>query len=158
MIRAECPRELEVLDALASKRWPDRMGEDLTRHVADCACCKDLAVVAEALRADFSMAISQAKVPSAGLVWWRAQIRARQESLVTANRPITIAHYVGAGLTGAAILVLLFVFDFGGIASLSFSALSDLIPDSVPVPMLVAVLIGFIASASIAVYSVFSDR
>src|SRR5437868_5922023 len=107
MSRVECPREQEVLDALASNRWPDHLSHDLASHVEACALCRDLGLVAETLQADFSAAMDQAKVPTAGLVWWRAQIRARQQSVVAANRPITIAHYIGLAVTAAAVIALL---------------------------------------------------
>src|SRR5689334_16869858 len=97
MSRAECPREQEVLDSVYSGRWPDRMGQDLAGHVEGCTFCKELGMVAQALRSNFSMAIEQARVPSAGLVWWRAEIRARQESLRVASRPIALARYIGGG-------------------------------------------------------------
>jgi hypothetical protein len=149
MSRVECPREQEVLDALASNRWPHHLSADLAAHVEGCAFCKDLGLVAETLHADFAAAIDQATVPTAGLVWWRAQIRARQESLVAVNRPITIAHYIGLALAAAAIVALLVLADF---------SISELIPDSIPVSSIVAIVGGFIAFASVALYFVFSDR
>ena len=156
MSRAECPREQEVLDAIASSRWPSRLGEDLARHVDGCAFCKDLGFVAEALNSDFSSAIEQARVPTAGLVWWRAEIRTRQESLRVASRPITLAHYVGAGSAAViALTLLLTLIDFGNLASFS---LFNLIPDSLPIPMIFGTLGAFAILASIALYVVLSDK
>ncbi len=44
-------------------------------------------------------------LPSSGTVWWRAQLRARQDAVRESGRPITIAHgmllAVAGGLAGA---------------------------------------------------------
>jgi hypothetical protein len=62
--------------------------EDLQHHVAGCDICNDLGVVAQALRDDHQLAIENVRVPSASLVWWRAEIRARQQAVRVASRPI----------------------------------------------------------------------
>jgi hypothetical protein len=162
MSRAECPREQEVLDALSSNRWPDRLGDDLWQHVEGCAFCKDLGLVAQALSADFSTAIQQARIPSAGLVWWRAEIRARQDSIQTASRPITLAHYIGVACAGLVALALSSLFDFGGLTTLSGFSLSGLIPDflSIPLslPLILATLGAVAVLASVVLYLVLSDN
>jgi len=158
MSRAECPREQEVLDALASNRWPDRLSDDLANHVAGCAFCKDLGLVAEAFGADFSSALDQARIPSAGLVWWRAEIRSRQESLRAASRPITWAHSLGAAGAIAIALVLLTLVDFGNLKSFSLSMLVNLIPDSMPLPLMFATLGALAILASVTLYFVLSDK
>jgi hypothetical protein len=60
------------------------------------------AIVAEAIAAEAALARTEAAPPSSAIVWWRAQMRARQEAARTAERPITIVHGVaiaaGAGL------------------------------------------------------------
>jgi hypothetical protein len=158
MSRAECPREQEVLDALSSNRWPDRAGSDLSNHVEACAFCKDLALVAQALSADFSAAIEQAKVPSAGLVWWRAEIRARQASIQTASRPIALAHYLGLACAGLVALALLSLIDFGSVTNLSNFSLTGLLPDFLSVPLLFATLGAVAVLASLVLYLVLSDN
>lgn len=60
------------------------------------------AIVAEAIAAEASLARSEATPPSSAIVWWRAQMRARQEAAQAVERPITIVHALaiaaGAGL------------------------------------------------------------
>ena len=158
MSRAECPREQEVLDALSSNRWPDRLGDDLSKHVEGCAFCKDLGLVAAALSADFSTAIQQARVPSAGLVWWRAEIRARQESIRTASRPIALAHYIGVACTALIALALLSLIDFGGLTNLSSFSLTGFIPDFLSIPLFFATLGAVAVLASLVLYLVLSDN
>ena len=42
----------DVLDALASSRWPHRVDAELSNHVASCAICRDVITVAAAMQAD----------------------------------------------------------------------------------------------------------
>jgi hypothetical protein len=50
------------------------------------------AIVAEAIAAEAAHARREATPPSSAIVWWRAQMRARQEAAKAAERPITIIH------------------------------------------------------------------
>ena len=50
------------------------------------------AIVADAIAAEAALARSEAAPPSSAIVWWRAQMRARQEAARAAERPITIVH------------------------------------------------------------------
>lgn len=50
------------------------------------------AIVAEAIAAEAALASSEAQPPSSAIVWWRAQMRARQEAALLAEQPITIVH------------------------------------------------------------------
>lgn len=60
------------------------------------------AIVADAIAAEASIARAEAQPPSSAIVWWRAQMRARQEAARLAEKPITIVHALsiaaGAGL------------------------------------------------------------
>jgi len=94
----ECPREQEIVDAVAACRWPHAVDSSLTVHAAACDVCRDVVTVAVALRDDEFCARHEARVPSAGLVWWRATIRARAEATRVAERPMTVAQ----GIAGAA--------------------------------------------------------
>jgi len=50
------------------------------------------AIVADAIASEAACANREAAPPSSAIVWWRAQMRARQEAARSANRPITIIH------------------------------------------------------------------
>jgi len=50
------------------------------------------AIVAESIAAEAAMASAEAQPPSSAIVWWRTQMRARQEAAQLAERPITIVH------------------------------------------------------------------
>jgi hypothetical protein len=92
----ECPREQDVVDAVATGRWPDRVDPELMAHIAGCHTCGDVALVAAAIDAEHEAAWPQAQVPSSAHVWWRAQMRARREAALAAARPITLAQGVAA--------------------------------------------------------------
>jgi hypothetical protein len=94
MTNLECLREPEVLDAIASARWPHRMPPELAEHVASCGICAEVAMVAAAIRDDQDAAWPEVSVPSSGQVWWRAEMRTRQEAIRQASRPIAIAQSV----------------------------------------------------------------
>ena len=59
----ECARESDVLDALASARWPSRVERELADHVASCAICQDVVTVATAIQADHDEADDEAEYP-----------------------------------------------------------------------------------------------
>jgi hypothetical protein len=101
----ECAREQDLLDALTSRRWPERAEEDLRAHVARCAICADLARVASALLDAEEVADPVPDLPPAGLVWWRAQLRAREEATRAALRPIKAVQLAACAV--AAVLIVL---------------------------------------------------
>ena len=105
----ECPREGEVVEAVMAGRWPGTSGTELVAHVGSCAVCADVVAVAGAIQEDYASARASAQVPSAGLVWWRAQLRARQRVAETAGRPITYVH------AAAAVLAACLLFTLGGL-------------------------------------------
>jgi hypothetical protein len=101
MTAAECPREQDLLDALVSARWPDRCDEGLRAHVAGCAACADIATVAVPLLYEDEQTYHNARVPPSGLVWWRAELRARQETARIASRPVTVVQWLTVACTAA---------------------------------------------------------
>jgi hypothetical protein len=98
-----CAREEDVLDALASNRWPSRSDEELRRHVERCASCSDLLLVARALLDAADDEADASPNRAASLVWWRSQLRAREEGARAAVRPLRVVELTA--LAAAAILV-----------------------------------------------------
>ena len=107
MHRTRCPRERELLAAVVGGRWPAGVDANLAAHVADCRSCATLAELASALVLERDSAASRACLPPSAVVWWRAQLRARQEAAHKAARPINAALGVAiasiAGLAAALI-------------------------------------------------------
>jgi hypothetical protein len=90
----DCAREPELLEALAAGRWPDGRVTALRAHVDGCRACADLLAVALPLLQEQARAQRDARVPSSAVVWWRAQKRARRESVAAATRPIAMTQRV----------------------------------------------------------------
>ena len=95
-----------MLDALSARRWPERCDADLRAHVASCAICADLVDVATALLDDHEVAWDDAHVPPSGVVWWRAQLRAREEAARAAARPLAFIQGVAASVAVWLVLAL----------------------------------------------------
>jgi hypothetical protein len=113
MKRVDCAHEADVLDAIASERWPDRAGDELRAHVSHCDICADVVEVAAVLRADHDAAWTEASmVPTSHLVWFRAQARARAEAARQAARPIAVMQALGFAFAAAVISGLIGVVAF----------------------------------------------
>jgi hypothetical protein len=102
-----CSREIELWDAIAAGRWPDAADAPLRAHVVSCAACRDLALVADSLRRDARDVGRAATPPTSAIVWWRAQMRARQEAAHAADRPITVVHALAIACAAGLLLGLM---------------------------------------------------
>jgi hypothetical protein len=102
----DCSYEAEILEAITESRWPGACVAELHDHVDRCAFCRELVAVVLPLLEDHSALCRDARVPPAGAVWWRAQMRARREAAEAAIRPITVVERLALacaiGLTGGA--------------------------------------------------------
>jgi len=99
----DCPRESDVTDAVFTRRWPARVDAELRDHVATCGVCRDLVAVVSAFEDECEQSRETARVPDAASVWWRSQLRAREDAARVAGRPITMAQVVAIAATFAAV-------------------------------------------------------
>ena len=126
------------------------------------------AIVAEAIAAEASLARTEAAPPSSAIVWWRAQMRARQEAAAAVDRPIRIVHAVAIA-AGAGLMLSLFGYAatslkvssgwFGGVSqSLAATSLAsvDLTSRWVMLPV-TAMLISALV-ATVAAYFIYADE
>jgi hypothetical protein len=102
-----CPREAEVVEQVTRGGWPQCAEAELREHAAGCPVCADVVEIATLLRDEHAVACREAELPSAGLVWWRAELRARQEAARVAARPMTLVQGVAAACAVAALLTLI---------------------------------------------------
>ena len=166
----ECCREQDVLDMLTSGRWPDRVDDELRGHIAACAICADVVEVASAVLDDRNEESGEMRIPSSAVMWWRAQMRARQEAAREAARPITVAQVVASvsviALTVTALVALSpwFAGLLGGWASGTRAAMSDMAAIGAPSVllahgwMLPALIIGvWLVLAPVAIYFAVAD-
>jgi len=152
MSRMDCPYESEILDAVASDRWPNRADSKLREHASECVICSDVAYVATLYREDYASALEQARVPSAGLVWWKAELRARREAIRVASRPIAWVSAIACVCAAVAFLLVLRALSVPlDIASISAFVLAQ--------PWLIWLMLGaIVALTPIALYFVYSDE
>lgn len=94
-MKYDCPREHEVIETVTARRYPDRIEDGLRRHVEQCALCRDAADVASAMFVEQDDTWSEAAVPTADVVWLRAQLRARAEAARLASRPVIVVQAIG---------------------------------------------------------------
>lgn len=147
----QCTREPDVLDALASARWPNRVDAELSNHVASCEICQDVIIVAAAMCEDREAAWREANVPSSGQMWWRAEMRARQDAVREASRPVTIAQ-------GVAFVLAIVVAGAG--AWYAWPSVQGLLATPPPlfIPLAIAMIALVMVVAPVALYLVLSDK
>jgi len=109
--RGDCHRERDVIEAVLAGRWPGAADPDLRGHVDRCDTCAMVVQLAAALAAERDLATAEARVMPSGVMWWRAEMRARHEAARVAARPIDLA----LALTAAALVG--FSVAFAGMAN-----------------------------------------
>jgi hypothetical protein len=73
---------------------------------AECPECGPLVALADQIRREFAHTRQHAHVPTPEIVWWRAQMRAREEAARTAARPIVFTQALAvAALIGLLVSV-----------------------------------------------------
>ena len=87
-----CKRQAEVNDLLARGHWPHACPAELRAHLGSCRNCAELALVTEAFQRSRAAAVFEVRLPAAGAIWWRAQLRRRNAALERVGRPITGAY------------------------------------------------------------------
>jgi hypothetical protein len=87
----QCEREQAVTEMLQCGRWPEACDPALRTHVEHCVVCSEVVLVAQFLREENASLLTNMKLPDAGLVWWKSQLRARREAADLATRPIALA-------------------------------------------------------------------
>ena len=130
-----CPREDELLDALGT----GFVGAELESHLATCATCAELRLVAGALLDERAQAVTEAALPSSGTMLWRIQMRRRQEAQSVARRSLLI----GQAVTLAAAVVLVFTLLGGTLAGEAVNLIASI---RLSTPLLLAVAIWLLAA------------
>ncbi len=105
----QCDREQEVVDALRSGRWASEWGEGIRLHAAECPVCAEVAFAAQVFQREVELAGAElqqpgAGLPSAGLVWWKAQLAARRAAEQRAAEPMVLVERVAYALGALAVL------------------------------------------------------
>ena len=133
-MKIECEREPDVLDALAAQRWPGRCDDELQAQVSACGICTDLLQVANALLEDYDTTYEEARVPPAGVAWWHAQLRAREEDARAAARPIAFIQGVAVSVAVWMVVTLLRAVPASAVTAWKEGIIGFLPQLKVPVP------------------------
>jgi hypothetical protein len=99
-----------------------------------------------ALLEDRDALVRDAEVPRSGLVWWRLQLRLRNEQAAAARRAIVAAHVAIVGLAVA--IGLLFL----GARSVDLLHQLVALASAMPLALLVAMLTAWVALAPVAAW------
>jgi hypothetical protein len=83
-----CARTAEVQDLLRMGHWPQAAGVELRAHVRGCRKCGEMVLVTQAFGAAKVSSMNEARVEPPALVWWRAQLRRRNETMQRVERPM----------------------------------------------------------------------
>lgn len=83
-----CAHEIEVKQLLERGQWPQASTQEQRTHVEGCRVCSELVLVGQALAMSRTSAMALPTLPAAGGLWWRAQLRRRNEALARMERPI----------------------------------------------------------------------
>lgn len=98
----ECEKELLVIEAARSGAWDT----ELRKHVAGCHACAEVALAAGALNAMRASDQAEARIPDAGLMWWKAQLLSKRAAGERATKPISfVEHFAYACGVFAAVAV-----------------------------------------------------
>lgn len=96
-----CAFEEKIAAANRSGRWSD----ELLAHVADCRVCEEVALVSGYLCESSVAASADTALPSADLIWSKAQAAANAAAIERALRPIVWARRFAFGVGAGAIVV-----------------------------------------------------
>jgi hypothetical protein len=102
-----CPHEAEVQAILRRGHWPEACDPEFRKHVETCPTCREQLLVLHAFHTARAQAMQAARVDHPNLIWWRAQLRRRNDALQRVTRPITTAQIFAlclSILTAAALL------------------------------------------------------
>ena len=86
-----CPHEAEVQAILRQGHWPEACDPEFRKHVQTCRTCSEQLLVLHAFHTARAQTMQAARVDHPNLLWWRAQLRRRNEALQRVGRPITTA-------------------------------------------------------------------
>src|SRR4029077_13901293 len=88
-------REQHVVAALQSGAWSDISNDALREHANSCPTCADAVVVMQFLRHEAALVGGEVALPSASLVWWKAQLAAQRRAVARTTRPLDLAWSLG---------------------------------------------------------------
>ena len=83
-----CRRESEIRNLLHLGHWPSATPNDILAHARECRSCRDLVLIHNAFHSSRKAAAGVANLNSPGLLWWRAQLRRRNDAVERIGKPL----------------------------------------------------------------------
>ncbi len=99
MILRACTRQTEVQQLLEQGHWPHACPAELRAHLSGCRWCAELVLLMQAFQQSRAAAAAQVKLPAAGAIWWRAQLRRRNAAVERVGKPILGAYVFALSIT-----------------------------------------------------------
>jgi hypothetical protein len=109
-----CSWEKELTLTLGRGQWPQACDPNLREHVSGCRECQDLVLVTQALRETRVQSERVGPIGSPGTLWWRAQLRRRNEAIERVTKPVAVA--ATTGLLGIFAALCVAVWRWGDVA------------------------------------------
>lgn len=97
-----CGREKELSEVLRDGHWPHACDPGLREHVRSCRRCGDYLLLTRTFQSARTEALARTQLDHPSLLWWRAQLRRRNQALEQLARP---THWVGSASLLGALLV-----------------------------------------------------
>jgi len=109
-----CTREPELTDLLHRGHWPQASPAELRSHVESCRRCSDLVVVTQTIQLARTQSLAAAHLPTSGSLWWRAQLRRRNQAIERISKPLFGAQiFAGTAICLLAVCFLAWEFRSG---------------------------------------------
>lgn len=102
-----CAFEKDVMAAVQSGQWPNACDLALQAHLASCRHCAEMVALSSTLQTIRSETVGRAKLATPGLLFWKAQLRRRNEAMERITRPVLAAEIVGVGVAVVALVLIL---------------------------------------------------
>lgn len=94
-----CSRQPEVQRMLTRGHWPQACPPELRAHVGACKACAEFLLVTQAFQQSRATASAEVRLPAAGAIWWRAQLRRRNAAVKRMGRPMLGAYAFALAIT-----------------------------------------------------------
>jgi len=104
MMPGTCSREKELASLLKLGHWPMAASAEMQSHLQTCRACANMLSITEAMRGVKHEAMRHVQLPPPGLLWWRAQLRRRDEAVKRIAKPILGAQIFALGINAIVVL------------------------------------------------------
>lgn len=141
----QCQKEQIVVESFKS----GFVGEEIAAHISYCRVCRETAQIVRFFQTNTINNHPPKRLPAAGLIWWKFQLRERRHAAERVSKPIFIAQFAAIFFAFATFLWLTFrgSTGFSSIDS-GFSRVLDSM-EQIVVPLTFGLIFFTVASAAV---------